>query len=111
MGMEETRCHLSNPLLNRANLKGAAYCKKRNKPSGAESHEHDIAHTNDFISPSAKHLSPKNCTHTGQIMEQRYLHTVKVCCYSGQICLLSEKGKKRRQAAGPHHHIAILLPC
>lgn len=78
MGMEEMWCHLSNPLPNRADLKGAADCKKRNKPSCAESHEHNIAHTNDFISPSAKHLSPKSCTHTGQIMEQCYRHTIKI---------------------------------
>lgn len=29
-----------------------------------------IAHTSDFISPSAKRLSPKSCTRTGQIMVQ-----------------------------------------
>lgn len=44
---------------NRADLKGAADCMKRNKPSCAESHEHDIAHTNDFYFTISKAFIPK----------------------------------------------------
>lgn len=58
-------------LRGRWHLKGAADHTKRNDRPRAESHGHDIAHTNDFISPSAEHLSPKNCTLApGQVMVQ-----------------------------------------
>lgn len=107
--MEETWRYLSNPLPNRPNLKGAADCKKRKSLP--------VLKAMDMILPTLMILFH----HQQSIYPQKAVHILvrlrcsanftllKVCCYSGQICLLSEEGKNRRQAAWPHHHIAILL--